>query len=78
MNEYVRSIITAKETVTLGIVEPLDGAFQSIHVRPPLFCGISKRRDSEALKCLGIVLLSEGPVKAWGERCKSGSKEGSY
>src|SRR5258708_28823684 len=47
VNENIRSIVAAEEAVTLGVVEPLDGAFQTFHVRPPLFLRIPlKRRDS--------------------------------
>src|SRR5580658_9321761 len=37
VDEYVRSIVSPQETVSLRVVEPLDGAFQTFHVRPPLF-----------------------------------------
>jgi hypothetical protein len=35
VNEDIRSIVTPEEAVTLRVVEPLDRAFQSFHVRPP-------------------------------------------
>src|SRR5580692_1955200 len=43
MNEYIRSVVTAKEAISLGIVETLYGAFQTFHVRP-LFVRISAKR----------------------------------
>jgi hypothetical protein len=35
MDEHIRSIIAAKETVSLRIVEPLDDAFHTFHVLSP-------------------------------------------
>jgi hypothetical protein len=43
MNEYVRSIVAAEEAVSLGVIEPLDGAFQTFHVLP-LFPALSPER----------------------------------
>jgi hypothetical protein len=37
VNEHIRSIVATQEAVSFGIVEPFDGAFQTFHVRPPLF-----------------------------------------
>src|SRR6202051_673413 len=34
MDENIGSIVTAEESVSLGVVEPLDGAFQTFHARP--------------------------------------------
>lgn len=39
VNEYVRAIVSAKEAVSLSVVEPLDSAFQTFHVPPSLTCG---------------------------------------
>jgi hypothetical protein len=66
MDEYVRSFISAEEAVSLGVVEPLDGAFQTFHVRPPFFANLPKmaRFQGPAKKCVGIVLLKRGTVKA--------------
>jgi hypothetical protein len=35
VHEYIRAIITSNETIPLGVIEPLDGSFQSIHLKPP-------------------------------------------
>ncbi len=37
VNEHIRSIVSAKESISLGIVKPLDGAFQTFHGRPLFF-----------------------------------------
>jgi len=50
MNEDIRSIITPKEAVTLCVVEPLDRAFQSFHVRPHFLAGSRKRHHSYSSK----------------------------
>jgi hypothetical protein len=34
VDKNVRSIFTSEETIAFGIVEPLDGTFQTFHVRP--------------------------------------------
>jgi hypothetical protein len=35
MNKYIRAIVSADKTVAFRVIEPLDGSFQSIHLRPP-------------------------------------------
>jgi len=71
MNEYIRSIVAAEEAVSLGVVEPLDGAFQTFHVRPlfladfPLKGAIPGARK----KRVGIVLLTGGTVKRSSAAC---------
>jgi hypothetical protein len=37
VNKNIWSIVAAEEAVSLGIVEPLHGAFQTFHVRTLLF-----------------------------------------
>ena len=43
VDEYIRSIFAAEEAISLGVVEPLDGAFQSFHVRPSLFADFPEK-----------------------------------
>ena len=45
VNEYIRSIVSAEEAVSFGVVEPLDGAFETFHVRPSFLRIAPKRRD---------------------------------
>jgi hypothetical protein len=35
VHEYIRAILTPNETIPLGVIEPLNGSFQSIHLKPP-------------------------------------------
>jgi len=65
MNEYIGSIITPEETVSLGVVELLDSAFQTFHVRPPSSLRISHKGaiPGTPQKCVGIVLLIGNTVK---------------
>src|SRR5208283_1621316 len=50
VNEYIRSIVSAEEAVSFGVVEPLDGAFETFHVRPSFLRIAPKRRDFRAHK----------------------------
>jgi hypothetical protein len=34
VNKNIRSIVAAEEAVSFGVVEPLDSAFQTFHLRP--------------------------------------------
>src|SRR5208283_1295836 len=67
VNEYIRSIVAAEEAVSLGVVEPLYRAFQSFHVRPSFFADFPEKGAFPGIrkKCVGIVLLARGAVKAW-------------
>ena len=64
MDENIGSIVTTEEAVSLGVVEPLDGAFQTFHVRP-LFPRVSQQTaiPKGPRKCVGIVLLLGEAVK---------------
>ena len=41
MNKNIRSIVAAEEAVSFGVVEPLDSAFQTFHLRPLFPAGAS-------------------------------------
>jgi hypothetical protein len=66
MDEYIRSIFPAEEAISLGIVEPLDGAFQTFHVRLLFLADTPNkaRFQGTARNVLGIVLLTGVTVKA--------------
>src|ERR1700687_4650690 len=59
MNEYIRSIVTAEEAVSLGVIEPLHGALQTFrHVRPLFLADFPEKarfpgtaRNVQALCC---------------------------
>ena len=71
VNKYIGPIITPDKSVTLRVIEPLDGSFQSFHVRPPSTFSFSYRvalRPCQSFSA--ILLLGFGAVKNIGG-CKA-------
>ena len=69
VNKHIGPIITPDKSVTLRVIEPLDGSFQSFHVRPPSTFSFSYRvalRPCQSFSA--ILLLGFGAVKNIGGR----------
>jgi len=62
VDKNICSVITSDESITLGIVEPLNGTFQTFHVRPLRHdlkrCEVM-RSDLLSFSSYGLVLSRE-------------------
>lgn len=61
MNEHIGPIFAPDKSVSFRVVKPLDGAFQTFHVRTPQTCGF----QYGACPLDAILLPSQGHVKGW-------------
>ena len=63
MNKDIRSIRAPDESVSLGVIEPLDGSFQSFHVPPSFRRPLSGGFKDEPADIYDIFLRGQGTVK---------------
>jgi len=70
MHKDIRSILTADESVTLGIIEPLDRTFQSFHVRPLRQSYPPSRRSQGEMKVVPAEFWAH--CAAGGRGCQGG------
>jgi hypothetical protein len=73
MNKDIRSIRAPDESVSFGVIEPLDGSFQTFHVPPFFRRPLSGGVKDEPAVIYDIFLRGQRTVKSLQRRAAAGS-----